>query len=128
MSDTQPTELLKDLPYSFAKRHGVLLQNTSDGAIVQCRQGVSALALAEVQRLVAGELHFHAVDTESFDRLLAAHYERSQVGSLMIQEIDEDVDLQDIAGSLPEPEDLLESADDAPIIRLINGLLAQAVK
>ncbi|WP_287600726.1 type II secretion system ATPase GspE [Thiothrix sp.] len=128
MSDTQPTAPLKDLPYSFAKRHGVLLQNTSGGATVQCRQGVSALALAEVQRLVAGELHFHAVDTESFDRLLAAHYERSQVGSLMIQEIDEDVDLQDIAGSLPEPEDLLESADDAPIIRLINGLLAQAVK
>lgn len=122
----------KELPYSFAKRHGVLLQNTSDGAtdgaIVQCRQGVSALALAEVQRLVEGELHFCPVDNETFDRLLAAHYERSQVGSLMMQEIDEAVDLQDIAGSLPEPEDLLESADDAPIIRLINGLLAQAVK
>jgi general secretion pathway protein E len=29
---------------------------------------------------------------------------------------------------LPEPEDLLESADDAPIIRLINALLTEAIK
>lgn len=117
------------LPYSFAKRHGVLLQNSGEGTPqVLCRAGVSPMALAEVQRLFGRELHFQSVDVESFDRLLAAHYDRSQVGASMMQDIGDDADLQDIAGSLPEPEDLLESEDDAPIIRLINALLTQAVK
>ena len=119
---------LRDLPYSFAKRHGVLLQTTTTPPLILCRAGVSPLALAEVQRFISGELRFQAVDAESFDRLLAAHYDRNQVGASMMQDIGDDADLQDIAGSLPEPEDLLESEDDAPIIRLINALLTQAVK
>ncbi len=128
MSEIQ-TSPLKDLPYSFAKRHGVLLQNGNDGVNVQCRLGVTPLALVEVQRFVSGALHFHTVDAETFDRLLAAHYDRSQAGAAsMIQDLGDEVDLQDIAGSLAEPEDLLESQDDAPIIKLINALLTQAVK
>ncbi len=42
--------------------------------------------------------------------------------------LDEDTDLVHLAQELPEPSDLLESEDDAPIIRLINALLTQAVK
>ncbi|MEZ5451636.1 MAG: type II secretion system ATPase GspE [Thiothrix sp.] len=117
-----------NLPYSFAKRHGVLLQANGQHPQVLCRSGVAPLALAEVQRLISGDLHFQPVDNETFDRLLATHYDRSQVGASMMQDIGDDADLQDIAGSLPEPEDLLESEDDAPIIRLINALLTQAVK
>ena len=105
-----------NLPYSFAKRHGVLLQANGQHPQVLCRSGVAPLALAEVQRLISGDLHFQSVDNETFDRLLAAHYDRSQVGASMMQDIGDDADLQDIAGSLPEPEDLLESEDDAPII------------
>ena len=45
-----------------------------------------------------------------------------------MQDLGDEADLNDIAESLPEPEDLLESEDDAPIIRLINALLTQAVK
>ena len=120
---------IRELPYSFAKRHGVLLQEGAHGAVnVLCRTGLTPLALAEVQRFIPGTLHVQAVDAENFDRMLAAHYDRSQVGAAMIQDIGDDADLQDIAGSLPEPEDLLESEDDAPIIRLINALLTQAVK
>ncbi|WGZ95926.1 MAG: type II secretion system ATPase GspE [Candidatus Thiothrix putei] len=117
-----------NLPYSFAKRHGILLQTNGTHPQVLCRVGVTPLALAEVQRLCHTDLTFQSVDNETFDRLLAAHYDRSQVGASMMQDIGDDADLQDIAGSLPEPEDLLESEDDAPIIRLINALLTQAVK
>lgn len=118
----------RELPYSFAKRHGVLLQSGGHGINVLCRSGLTPLAVAEVQRFIPGQLHFHTVSAEEFDRMLASHYDRSQVGAAMIQDIGDDADLQDIAGSLPEPEDLLESEDDAPIIRLINALLTQAVK
>ena len=39
-----------------------------------------------------------------------------------------DTDLAHIAEELPEPSDLLESEDDAPIIKLINAVLTQAVR
>ena len=121
-------EAISSLPYSFAKRHGVLLQINDDNTQVLCRAGVTPLAIAEVQRAIAGDLQFQIIDTEAFERLLANQYDRGQVGASMMQDIGDDADLQDIAGSLPEPEDLLESEDDAPIIRLINALLTQAVK
>jgi general secretion pathway protein E len=124
----QTVPLVRELPYSFAKRHGILLQPSTGQVVVQCRVGVTPTALAEVQRFVPAELHFQSVDAETFERLLTTHYDRSQVGASMMQDIGDDADLQDIAGSLPEPEDLLESEDDAPIIRLINALLTQAVK
>jgi len=40
----------------------------------------------------------------------------------------EDMDLNQLADSLPEPEDLLESPNDAPVIRLINAMLTEAVR
>ena len=46
----------------------------------------------------------------------------------MVADLDGDLDLKTLADELPEPEDLLESEDDAPIIRLINALLTEAVK
>src|SRR5919112_1197346 len=42
--------------------------------------------------------------------------------------LEEATDLAHLAQELPENADLLESDDDAPIIRLINAILTQAVK
>lgn len=46
----------------------------------------------------------------------------------MIQELHEEIDLHRIVSDLPTSGDLLEKEDDAPIIRLINALLAEAIK
>src|SRR5262245_53417405 len=46
----------------------------------------------------------------------------------MVSGLEEATDLALVASALPEPSDLLESEDDAPIIRLINAVLTQAVK
>ena len=46
----------------------------------------------------------------------------------MVEGFDDTTDLAHLAQELPEPSDLLESEDDAPIIRLINAVLTQAVK
>ncbi len=44
------------------------------------------------------------------------------------EKIGGDLNLDDVARELSEPEDLLESDDDAPIIRLINALITEAIK
>ncbi len=46
----------------------------------------------------------------------------------MLEGLDDNTDLAHLAEDIPESSDLLESDDEAPIIRLINALLTQAVK
>src|SRR5690606_38887118 len=66
---------------------------------------------------------------EEFERLLQQAYEEpSNTARQMMEGFEEDASLQSVASALPEPEDLLEADDDAPIIRLINALLTEAIK
>lgn len=125
--DSIEPQVSVELPYAFAKRHGIL-QDEHDDLLLLCREGLKPEVLMEVQRSLGGELRFQQVDVPTFDRMLALRYDRSQTGAAMMQDLGDEADLNDIAESMPEPEDLLESEDDAPIIRLINALLTQAVK
>ncbi len=116
------------LPFAFAKRHGVLIQDIEEGrARAIYRKGASPLVLAEVRRFAAVPVDFQAVDAEEFDVRLQAAYE-SGAAMTMVEGLDDETDLFAVAQQLPEPSDLLDSDDEAPIIRLINALLTQAVK
>jgi general secretion pathway protein E len=118
-----------DLPFGFARRKGVLVSGAApDGSVeVYARSPADVLALAELRRHLGRPLDVTVLDERRFEEKLQAQYQ--QRGSLeAADEIGEDFDLQQIAAELPETEDLLERNDDAPIIRLINALLAQAVQ
>jgi general secretion pathway protein E len=118
------------LPYGFARRHGVLVTDlTPNGASVTYKPGVTTAALAELRRHVGVPLRLQEVAPETFDRLLAEQYESGSHQAIQVMEdFGDDLDLNLVARQLGEPEDLLESEDDAPIIRLINALLTEAVK
>lgn len=118
------------LTFAFAKRHGVVLGRADDTRVeVTCRNNISQHALLEVRRFAGRALVLNKVTPEEFDVLLQTGYEGKAAESMQIVEgLDEDVDLNSAAQALGEPQDLLESADDAPIIRLINALLTEAVK
>jgi general secretion pathway protein E len=118
------------LPFAFAKRHGIMLGEQRDGTVhVTVRNPVNQAALSEVRRYCRRPLSIERVDAGSFDALLQNDYEGKANESMQIVEgMDEDMDLTDAARALSEPADLLESSDDAPIIRLINALLTEAIK
>ena len=116
--------------YSFAKRHGVLVTYNEHGdAQVLYKAGVSSKTLIELRRFIGRPLQL-SLAGDDFDSLLTKTYDRSSAGAqAMVDDMtEEDMDLYQVAESLPEPEDLLESEDDAPIIRLLNALLSQAIK
>lgn len=123
-------DAVRGIPFSFAKRHGVLVESRSaDGALIVCRENAPAEALLEIRRVLAVPIQIRSVDSENFDALLQQAYEEQSNSAMhMMEGLDEDADLFSVAQALPEPEDLLESEDDAPIIRLINALLTEAVK
>ncbi|GAB3685640.1 type II secretion system ATPase GspE [Salinisphaera aquimarina] len=121
---------IERLPFAFAKRHGIMLVGERDGVIeVTCRTPISQTALSEVRRHCNRPLSVTRVEAIQFDSLLQNDYEGKAAESMQIVEgMDDDMDLSDAARALSEPADLLESSDDAPIIRLINALLTESIK
>ena len=120
----------RPLPFTFAKRYGVLVRAiTEDGADVVLREGASPLALAEVRRHLHRHLKIERASAEHFETLLRQVYEAGSSATMdAMGGLEEDTDLTHLAQEIPEPSDLLESEDEAPVIRLINALLTQAVK
>jgi len=117
-------------PFMFAKRHGLLVTGEQDGKVlVMHTADVDPVSVVELRRFMGQPLKLQLVDQEKFDSLLSITYEQdSNEAMLMMGDLGDNMDLMYVAQHLPEPEDLLESEDDAPIIRLINALLTEAVK
>jgi general secretion pathway protein E len=122
---------LKRPPFAFAKRHGVIVtEDRGDHVAVACRPGIAIDAVQETQRFLQRPIRMETVSPEAFDALLQRTYE-GQTGaaaSLMEGIEQEEGDLDSLAQALTETHDLLESQDDAPIIKFLNGLLVEAIK
>jgi len=117
------------LSFAFAKRHGVLVQRVVDGvAECTCRDSASPQAVAEVRRYLRRAVRLERVPDAQFDELLRRAYEAGSDAMQAVEGLDETTDLAHLAQVLPEQADLLDSEDDAPIIRLINAVLTQAIK
>ncbi|HHB11909.1 MAG TPA: type II secretion system protein GspE [Chromatiales bacterium] len=129
--DTAPHASHKP-PYSFAKRHGLLVNpEPGDGpAVTVLYHGQpSPAAVAELRRFLGRPIALRPTSETEFDALLATVYNSGTGDAMaMMEDFGENLDLDLLAESLPEPEDLMESEDDAPIIRLINALLTEAVR
>lgn len=116
--------------YAFAKRHGVILDRIESGqAHILHRPGLRLASLAETRRLLAMPLACEEVSVETFSTLLARSYQTGSSESMqMVEGLGENMDLASLADLVPEAEDLMEQEDDAPIIRLINALLTEAIR
>lgn len=118
------------LPFLFARRQGLVLTHTDqEKAYVSYTDGVSASGLREVKRITGLQLELRKVEAQEFETILSQVYQTDSSDAMHAMEgLGEEFDLFRIAEELPETEDLLEAEDDAPIIRLINALLTEAIK
>ena len=118
------------LPYAFAKAKGVIAARVAAGALeVWLRPNPQASTLAEVRRMAGKPLREILVTAEEFEHCLALAYTREpNAAETIVEDMGESLDLAKLTESLPEVADLLEAENDAPIIRLINALLTQAVR
>jgi general secretion pathway protein E len=118
------------LPYPFAKSKGVLAARVVSGTLeVWIRPYPQASTLAEVRRMAGKPLKEILLTPEEFEHCLALAYTREpSAAEAIVDDMGESVDLAKLTEQLPEVADLLETENDAPIIRLINALLTQAVR
>jgi general secretion pathway protein E len=61
-------------------------------------------------------------------RISEAYAQADSNAAAVVSEVESDADLTRMMQELPAVEDLLEAADDAPIIRMLNALLTQAAR
>jgi general secretion pathway protein E len=125
-----PDIVAPPLPFSFARRHGVIVTGIDETAAKAfVRRGAAPGCLSEVRRIVGRQLQMQIIEPDEFEDLLQQTYEsKGNQAKQMVEGLEEDTDLLKVAQDLPEPSDLLEADDDAPIIRLINAILTSAIK
>jgi len=118
------------LPYSFAKRHKVLtLFQDVAGVHFLCINRPPFDIYSELKRRIKSALIFHTLDERDFESALRQAYEKGQsMATQMIDDIGDEIDLSLLASEIVTSTDLLEAADDAPVVKLINTLLTQAIR
>src|SRR5450830_273374 len=120
------------LPYGFARDFLVLASRDTSipGAPVEISvsQKTTPSAIAEVGRKF-GKIKLNVISPDALDELIAKAYAGSGGDAAdVVGEVESDLDLAKLLMDMPAIEDLLESADDAPVIRMINALLTQALR
>ena len=116
------------LPYAFAKAHRVLLEDDGSALTLWASPEVGWATLSEVQRLYAVDRLESEADASLAERISAAYAGSESSAAVVVGEVESAVDLSRMMQDLPAVEDLLEAANDAPIIRMLNALLTQAAK
>jgi general secretion pathway protein E len=117
------------LAYGFAKKHGIVVLSLGEHAVVGLREGADPLSLIEARRALGRPLTIEPLGRQAFERRLSEVYAGDGLASASgAQALQLSGALDDLVEDIPAAADLLAGEDDAPIIRLINGLIAEAVR
>lgn len=112
------------LPFSFASTHGVLIE---DGVVLH-KQDVSAHTLLEIRRHLGRPYESEEIDNEAFQARLTRSYQSNDgEAQQAVDDMGAEFDLSQLAEDIDDGE-LLAGEDDAPVIRLINAIISQAIQ
>jgi len=118
------------IPYSFARAQRILPAGERDGSLViWVTERTLAPAIGELRRSLARELTPVVVSDEQFEEgMRAAYVDGGDGAASVVNEVESEVDLDRLMQDIPDVEDLLDEKDDAPIVRMLNAMLSQAVR
>lgn len=117
------------LPFSFASRHGVFLQCKNNTLVLSYKHGLELAVIAEVRRFLGKSFVLEALSQDEFQKQISLAYQKSSnEAAQAAEDIGADMDLSRLAEEIHQTSDLMAGEDDAPVIRLINAILSQAVR
>ncbi len=122
--------MIRRLPFSFANRYKLVMEHAEGQSVLYYVEPLQMEAIVEVKRVVQTDFALVALSEQEFEVKLTQSYQRdSSEARQLMEDIGADSDdFFSLAEELPQDEDLLESEDDAPIIKLINAMLGEAIK
>ena len=120
------------LPYTFARAARLLLEDDGQRLVLWHDGQPQGEHLTETMRRYgsgAAPLELQRLTPEQLEQRISAAYAQGEgSAAAVVSEVESDADLSRIMQELPAVEDLLEAADDAPIVRMLNALLTQAAR
>jgi general secretion pathway protein E len=124
------------IPFAYARDHQVLLkrQSISDAAgqekdvFTLVHSPVTDLSiLHEICRIVGSVKRVEKSSDEVMEAINSTYSQGDLDASQVLDEVEDTLDLSRLLQEMPVSMDLLEVNDDAPVIRMINSILKQAI-
>lgn len=120
---------MKRIPYAFARSAGVLATSDGRGGLsVTVRPSTRPETLAELRRHFGLPLSVTLLSEEEFASALSSTYADGGNSSELLDGLGDEAELSSLMQDSRRIQDLLESDDDAPIIKLINMVFMQAMR
>jgi general secretion pathway protein E len=116
------------LPYAFARQNQILLEDNGQDSTLYLHEMTSRNAMSEVLRKYKVASVQKVPQDALVQRISEVYAQGESNAASIVSEVESDADLSRMMQDLPAVEDLLEAADDAPIIRMLNALLTQAAR
>ncbi|MEZ0314781.1 MAG: type II secretion system ATPase GspE [Myxococcota bacterium] len=126
-----PDELINAVPINFAKQFKVVPLGAGEAGLVRVATAdpLAIAALDDLAVLVHAPLDVVLAPSNSILEAINFAYDRGTAhATAAMEQIEEDDELQGFAHDIEEAVDLLDSEDEAPIIKLVNSLISQSVK
>ncbi len=113
--------------FGQSRRLGILpAYRESDITVIWLRPDVTWATWLEVQAEFGSGIQPVLIGVTAFNRALQRAFERTGAAADVVEDLGDSVDLETASAALPE--DLLDNQDDAPIIRLLNAVMTQAIE
>jgi len=123
------TNAFKLLPYEYTKQNNVIAFKHDEGIDVIYCNDFNINIYSEVSRFLGKPFNLIQYSAPDFNDLITKNFSNDEADNQDIaEELDESFNLEEFAGSINATEDLLSGNNDAPIIKLINGIISKAIK
>ena len=118
-----------DLSYKYCKDNQVLFEKEENLLSIKCTEDTKISAISYLQKYFDLPLNVSKISFQDFNKALSESFTNNASSSEdLIQGVDENIDLDSLVSNLPKTEDLLDDSNEAPVIRLINAILSEAIK
>ena len=126
MASTYENDRIDLLPYDFVRENEVIVVESNDGFIIVTTKKPTKHLYEELQRHLNSSFNLEICEPAYFNEILTSSFSSSDHENDIFEELSDEFDLQNFAGSINATEDLLSGNNDTPIIKLINGIISQA--
>ena len=127
-SSSTDTENFNILPYDFVKENQIIVSKNAEGLTAISPNKIAPSLYHELYKFLKKDFVFNQCSSDEFNELLTNSFTVDNSSSDISEELSDEFDLQSFAGSISATEDLLSGSNDTPIIKLINGVISQAIK
>ncbi|MDC0185716.1 ATPase, T2SS/T4P/T4SS family [Gammaproteobacteria bacterium] len=116
------------LPYDYVKANKIIALKEGSDYKIFSQEALSIETYQELKRYLDIDFIIETCTPDHFNALLTKVFSSDDASNLISDELNDSFDLRSFASSIAPTEDLLSGNNDAPIIKLINGVISQAIK